>query len=516
MASPKLGLACDLTTMEWQPESALAAGSRWFIVGQWALNVETEATRDLGQGSRVLWAAWCADGIHVATLQADQWGEERISVCHVESGNQIACLDCMTMPRWFGGEIAACEAGMYISSKAGGVLVPESPQAVSLCRLPSLEKVAQLVSPEVANVNDAPTELYSMGWAGHGSHIAIAWHAWCDRRKVVTIHSGCDGSLLHTLRVPLSRYEDTWWCMDFTVCPDQPLAAAAWRSDDADIILMHLATGTLTGLLRPHNSSWICFDGEDGYEGDEPMREGGRMVELIWAPGGQHVMMHEHLGSNEDWNIYTVPGEWCGPQGHAVALSVPPVWSSTGSLCIVSDATRTHALDFTASPPVEVPYFDCNFRISDFALDTTHFAFVPGTQNLVQFEGDCNSKQQSPGTAVHHWVYNASAGRSLHCEVPGVGLEPKGSMMAASVAWHPSMESAAVYAVAEQGANVAVHLIDARRHCRLITWTCKELESILVQPCHPTFSAWSQDGKKLALVNYRGTVILKFACEPLE
>lgn len=167
--------------MQLQPGPA-AGGSRWLIVGQWALDSETMATTDLSPGGDAIWAVWCADGLHAAVLQAtkgpDGLRKQQICIRNVESGRQTASLDCYDKPR--AGYALSIALGnycrhhpaMYVSGSAEAVLVSESAQVVSLCRLPSLEKVAALVRPEVAGV---PGEILSMGWAAQGSLIAIAW-----------------------------------------------------------------------------------------------------------------------------------------------------------------------------------------------------------------------------------------------------------------------------------------------------------------------------------------------------
>ena len=519
MASTKLclpGTACD-HSIDWQPGSTETAGSRWLVVGDWALDVETGVTMDLRHGSECLWVVWCADGIHAAMLQAMKEGfcYRRISVCHVASGMQTASLNCdptgKAIPRQ-GRAAQRDSAEMYVSCNAKAILFPESLQAVSLCRLPSLERVAQLVSPEVAGVMDEPPELYSMGWAAQGSLIAICWH-WhsvaTDGRHCVTVYAAPDGCLLHTLLVPVSG-TDHWYDLGFSVCPDQPLAAVLGRNDDSDVVLVRLDSGMLQGLKRPMAM-------------EDPWSKCGE-VAIMWAPGGQHLMLQVDTARDiYDWAIFaTSTGEWCGPQCGAKWMSEPPVWPSSGSICLFAGDSDTQGLDFTSNPPSHIRYFDCHSYKTDFAFDASDCAFVPGTQDLIQFEGDPYEgdpyvEEHSTSTAVHHWMRNYSTKITLHHEVPGFSMLLKGSLSANGIAWHPIMKPA-IYALTEQRANAAVHLIDTRRHCRLITWTCKELERVLQQPFSgaPVLAAWSPDGKKLAVVNRAGTVILNFACGPVR
>ena len=94
--------------------------------------------------------------------------------------------------------------------------------------------------------------------------------------------------------------------MQFTVCPDRLVAAAAWPRNCNDFVLMHLASAKLTGLGRPLGPS------------EESWRESCQEIELLWAPGGQYLVMHgkaDHDGGMHEWAIFmTSTGEWCGPR----------------------------------------------------------------------------------------------------------------------------------------------------------------------------------------------------------
>ena len=52
-------------------------------------------------------------------------------------------------------------------------------------------------------------------------------------------------------------------------------------------------------------------------------------------------------------------------------------------------------------------------------------------------------------------------------------------MTRAHMAWHRTLKSAATYTLAEVRKHVAVHLVDAKMHLRLITWSSMELAGIL-------------------------------------
>ena len=504
--------------MEWQPASSVAAGSRWLIVGNGALDVESRATTDLSHGWDALWVRWCIDGIHAVLLQVIKGSccindPVRISVCHVPTGTQIASLNCNARPKgtigsWSHGEDSA---EMYVSSEAEAVLVPQAPQIVSMCRLPSLEKIAQLNAPEAASGGNAPAAMHSMGWAAHGSLIAIAWHA-AEGHNAVTVFSGSDGSLLHTFHV-LQSEDCSEGFTEFTVCPDQPLAAAGCSRNYSETVLLHLDSGAVTALRRPE---WR-------------MSSGGDEVELRWAPGGQHLMMHvthDSDGECQAWGMFTTSdGEWCDKAAGGGESFASPIWSSTGSLCLLSGA-RTGALDCTTIPPVGLQYFnrDLDEDELDMCFTKAHYAFVPGTRNLIQFAGDRFRQHQSLISPVHHWVYDASTKSSLHHAVPGLGFvlrsgpndyhEQWSSLNAHGIAWHPTAKPAAIYALAEQRPNGAVNLVDTKEHSRVITWPYNELQDILQQPFErgSFLATWSPDGRKLAIVNGAGTVIMNFSC----
>ena len=156
--------------LKWQPCTAAGADTPWLIVGQSALDCKTLATTTLG-GADVLWAVWCGDGIHAVLLQITNDGEAQrqrhIGVYHVASGTLITSRACVDVPGMCKEEAFA---ERYVPSGAEVALVPASLHAVILCRLPSLEEVAQLASPVMVG------ELVSMGWAAKGSLIALAWH----------------------------------------------------------------------------------------------------------------------------------------------------------------------------------------------------------------------------------------------------------------------------------------------------------------------------------------------------
>ncbi len=81
-----------------------------------------------------------------------------------------------------------------------------------------------------------------------------------------------------------------------------------------------------------------------------------------------------------------------------------------------------------------------------------------------------------------------------------------------NMAWQPTLKSAATYILAERKENASLHLIDAKRHRRLITWTSEQMASMLQRPMSLGYAslAWSCDGNKLAVITRTGTAILSF------
>ncbi len=79
-----------------------------------------------------------------------------------------------------------------------------------------------------------PAAICSMGWAAHGSLIAIAWQARLE--ILVTIHAGSDGCLHRTVRLePRNPARQMPWTErdlfhTFAACSDQPIVAVAWEN----------------------------------------------------------------------------------------------------------------------------------------------------------------------------------------------------------------------------------------------------------------------------------------------
>ena len=204
-----------------------------------------------------------------------------------------------------------------------------------------------------------------------------------------------------------------------------------------------------------------------------------------------------------------------------VADDCPPFWSSSGALCLLENIMGTHAPHSTGNPPLDPHNLNWDPHVANMTFHPACCAFAPGMQTLIMFDRRWYIEQCTPGsTLVNHRVYDASTKSSVR-QVPGFTSGLAGSLQADGIAWHPTLKPAALYALAERRVNAAVHLIGARRHCRLITWTCKDLEGILQKPfcSNNLLAAWSPDtpdidGMKLAVANKAGTVILTFACGP--
>ena len=493
-------------SLKWQPCTAAAGDSRWLLVGRHALDSETLTAMTLGiEGAEVRWVAWCRDGIHAVLLQITGRGEgsrQHISVYHVPSGTETASQACAGEPDLDWKE----NSDGYVPPGADSVLVPASPCAVNLCRLPGLDRVAQLAGPHEAGV---PATLINMGWAAQGSLIAIAWvTSRIELSAAVTVHSGLDGQLLHTLYPELQIPEENmggFTFLAFGVCPDQPAAAIAWKVDSCSfVLLINLATGTCTALRRPsahgEGQSYSVFNPE--------------AYDFLWAPHGRHLVVHQTLDMDrdlQDWAVFaTASGELCRVPCTSHHFDDPPNWSSDGTLCLFGEAFSIS--DLSVDPPAELPYFSGSLDEAHNRPRPNRCAFVPGTKDLVSFTGTRRLDQP-----VDHWVCDASTGRSLRHTIPGL----RGGLLDGhedDMAWHPSLKAAAasICALAECWQTAAVHLIDAKRHERLITWTSNELAAILETPGSLDSSciAWSPHGQMLAIVNFMGTIIFDFASEP--
>ena len=465
----------------------------------------------------MLWVAWCGYGIHAVLLQITAFGggtrQQQISVYHVASGTATRSRACFFLPDVDGPDGEA-STERYVTSGANAALVPASSRGVILCRLPGLEQVAHLVSPVVAGV---PTTLVSMGWAAQGCLIAIAWLT-SAKGMAVTVHSGSDGQLLHTLHPkPRTLRELRWGVIRFQafgLCPDQPAAAVAWTINAHSFVyLLSLTRATCTPLKRPTvNASGHCY-----------CAKSAKWYDFHWAPRGRHLMVHEIAGltfETQDWAMFaTASGEWCGLPSNPHRVDDPPVWSSDGTLCLLGKGASV--LDLSANPPVELFHFGCLPEVQDIPKPD-RCAFVPGTKHLVQFmvdlHADC-SRSCWVWDPIDHWVYNASTRRSMRHTVPGLRGNPD-KLLKSDMAWHSTLKApaASLYAVAERSRKAAVHLIDAGRHERLVTWTSGDLAAILQEPSSlgAPCIAWSPCGQMLAIVNCTGTVIISFASSPGE
>ena len=532
----------NISCLKWQPCSVAAAGSSWLVAGDFALDTHTLDVTTLAPEGWVRWLVWCQDGIHAVLLHVrtkrDFEEEWRIRVWNVASGTLTGSLDCAPFPRQHlhAANMLPDEstAEMLVPSEAQAILVPQSAKVISLCKLPCLHKVAHIIGPDL---DGAPTVLNGMGWAARGSLIALAWQA-ADNATVVTVHAGSDGSLHYTLRLephiaeeydpePNLRESGFRFVLRyrfpgaFAVCPDLPRAAIAWSFGDyiIHVALIDLANGTQITLKRRRiGESWedVRYTTWDIVE-----------IKFAWAPGGQHLMVHaipdEEGPAREDqnWAIFDASsGECCGPLPQSHCFDEPPVWSSQGTLCLVGSGDRDSnalvALDFSAKPPIEKTYFSRSVGEPPIDSGPKACAFVPGSQDLVHFVDEAGPGSPKHGIgSIKHWTYNPSTGSSSCHEVTGFGAATEFQSLLDNIAWHPTLTSAGLYAVSSRGKDASVHLIDAKRHCRLSMWTSAELATILQAPPTPPSLAvysmkWSPDGKSLAVLTSSSTIILKF------
>ena len=282
-------------SLQWQPCSVDGPDSRWLIAGQYALDSETLATKTLGIGGGVSWVVWCPDGVHAVLLDSSL-PHAALSVFHVPSRRLTASLGCIRAPDLGRNPLdnipGEHSPGMYVSCEARAALVPVSLQAVSLCKLPGLDTLAQLVGPTAAG---KAMEFLCMGWAAGGSLIAITWRQ-AHSALAVTVYSGSNGDLCHTLSIqatpPYSPQGNKFSLQGFAVCPDQPAAAIAWRDWPRNYVVhLNLATGTHVYLKRPFGQqpNDSCYD------------TGPKEYEFIWAPQGRHLRSDRPRLPAEAW-----------------------------------------------------------------------------------------------------------------------------------------------------------------------------------------------------------------------
>ncbi len=436
------------------------------------------------------------------------WPNQSVS-CGVRQVGQDRWI-AITRP-YVGDPWPTDSAGMWVSCKADSVLVPVSLQSVSLCRVPSLDLVAQLDAPMPAG---NPAAICSMGWAAHGSLVAIAWQA--HQEILVTIHSGSDGRLHRTVRVesyipaelnPSTRRD---FFHDSAACSDQPAAAVAWQNANVNhVAIISLATGTQT-IVEPSVPKRSNGFAADSYRGCE---------ELAWAPKGDFLMIYDAVhwkGERHLWGIYAASsGARCKLSGETQVFPAPPLWSSLGNYCLMADNTGCvfpYAPSVSGKLSLDLHQISRNpdgatYVYLNSALD--NFKFVPGARDVV----DVDAKDVFDGR-INHWVYNAVTRSSTQHVVSEFDLKTRGALSADSIAWHPTLKAAKIYALLVDRPTAAVHLIDMRRHCRPVTWTSEELAYILLKgsltSVRPSI-AWSPDGRQLAVVNSFGAVILDFA-----
>ncbi len=425
----------------------------------------------------------------------------------------LKCAGIPTIPQMAHSE-EAYRVEMYMPCKAQAVLVPESRRVISVHRLPSLDSMAQIAAPEFGG---QPASLLRMGWADQDSVIVVVWEA-ADAEVVVTVHLALSGaSLQHMLHLtphdphqPVSNNENV--LKAFATSLYDSIAAIAWQSGGSDIhvALIDLTSGTQRILQRPASR----YTRRTRYNEMQDAE-----MNFAWSPGGKYLMVHEAAepdGEGQDWTIFTSPaGRFIGPPPSGFHnYDDPPIWSSHHPFCLIGDGTGggTDAMDLSVVPARRLSYLD-RTRSSPYSpyenwgFDPARSVFVPGTRDLVIFRP--RGYQKCP---IQHWTFDSSLGSTVCHDVLGFNKDLAGAFAVEHMAWQPTLTSAAIYALAERKENGALHLIDAQRHRRLITWPSEQMA------CMPQGAmsvdnaalAWSPDGKQLAIISRTGTAILSF------
>ncbi len=253
------------------------------------------------------------------------------------------------------------------------------------------------------------------------------------------------------------------------------------------------------------NSQWV-----GGYRGYR---------ELVWAPKGHYLIVHyEPVNMSLRRHLRGIfaasSGAACALSGESHFLPGPLLWSLPGKYCLLTDDTGcVYSYDPSVSGKLAsalqtLGRYPGHLRqtCAHSALDK--YIFVPGARDVVQVD-----TKDFMHSRISHWVYNAETGSSTQHGVSGFDSDLAGELSADSIAWHPTLKAAKIYALVENGPAAAVHLIDMRRHCRLVTWTSEDLASILPKGSGRPSIGWSMDGKQLAVVNSYGVIILDFATD---
>ena len=188
-----------------------------------------------------------------------------------------------------------------------------------------------------------------------------------------------------------------------------------------------------------------------------------------------------------------------------MADELDPCWSQDGTRCLFPQLGLL--LDFSADVPVRLEGEGADAGCGPGCYSNPLcWTFSPRGDVLVKLP---NKEREKAQRELRHWELDAG-GKAIKGEhVQGFVGQPV-SENGITMAWHPArVKSSAIYVLAESHEAGGVHLIDARLHRRLMTWTSKHLEHIFSTK-HPPTLAWSSDGLQLAVVSYAGTVILSF------
>ena len=226
-------------------------------------------------------------------------------------------------------------------------------------------------------------------------------------------------------------------------------------------------------------------------------------MQLNWAPSGCHLVVSERVGEDMDARntaLFTLPsGHFC-EQWH-LQDAAEPVWSLLGGRLVVE---HQEILDVSTDPPASIA---CS-ALQDGAEKT--WTLAVGEQLLVQSTPSTHTR-----APMEHWeiVVEARCGRQWEASRFDQPLFSIGSRHCLEVVWHPTFKSSAIYAVAQRFSKTAVHLVDAKRHTRWMTWTYQQLAGMVQSSDGPgalSSLAWSLDGLKLSIILQRGMVILSF------
>ena len=414
------------------------------------------------EGHRLMFVpSWCCKGTHL--LSSEDVGNERLAirVVHASTGHLIAGpISC---------QIYRCTQSPtdYLSPDGCAIALPGPMRTVDLCTLPSLEPRASLGRPRPQiPAPSEPAPLW-VGWTAQDLVITV-WglgHNWTLLQ--LTVHASSNGALVHSIELALDGTEDPEADAVIQISSGQSFVSFTGLEPCGTTLLLDAAAGIVHRVAA------------------------GRMTPS-WAPNGDLMFLPGHPGKIVVASSGLVAAEVPSTRhlsGHHLVL-----WSPGSDLCLLRG---TMQLINPTSPTGQ--QVQCVLDTADQGdMTPISMSFSPCGGVLVScLKGKAARplwvKNLPENSCMKHWVLDPDSQGSSS----GI-LRAPGTWDGHRLAWHPALRRC-LYAKVQQG---SVHLIDARRHRIVCTWT---------GPClGQGFGAaedlcWSPDGSCL-YVTSRGAI----------